>query len=139
MKAWVEWHFADFSALKKQGREFNCESCPVSIQKTRKCADDVWDHESPKSVFPIKIIDGTDGFGFCPAKLFRDDPEFVHEQRSNWLGWKMGQMPEGGTPDTMTEVKATNLATLIRHWEMLTRVDDFKMLGRMLGGDSKET
>ena len=90
------------------------------------------------SVFPIKLMEGRDGFGFCPAKLFRDDPVFVSVIRHLWLCWKMGQVPSDATLDTIDEEDADLLTFLIQAWERYSEDEKFKRLAMMFGGDKND-
>jgi hypothetical protein len=136
MKAWVEWHFADLGSLSKKGLKFDCTKCPQNIQTLRRCHEPIWDHE-PGKIFPIQITPYTQGVGFCPSKLFRDDPEFCEDARLMLLAWKLGQVPNGGPLDGMTEEQADAMMALIQTWERITRAEDFITLGRMLGGSGE--
>lgn len=131
--AWVEWHFAEWSALDSQGRGFTCKGCRPEVQKARKCHEDNWD-QPPGGVFPIRLMPNGADFGFCPAKLFRDDPAFVSEMRTLFLAWRTGQMPAGANVDTISEDEAANLITMIMTWESHQRSRDYRFLGKLLGG-----
>ena len=65
----IDLAFADESMIGK-GRHFNCESCPTSIQKKRRCKEDKWDFK-PKDdiIFPIEVYKGGPRYGFCPGKV----------------------------------------------------------------------
>ena len=79
--------YADHSDLNQSGRPFNCEKClkdpqtkghRESIAKLRRCYEDRWDFtEKDGAVFPIQIVNGGPSFGFCPAKVMRDEPKTV--------------------------------------------------------------
>lgn len=135
MKAWVEWHFADFARLSAKGRSFDCSTCREDVKKLRRCHEDKWDHPaSGNTVFPIRLIEGTPGHSFCPAKLFRDDPGTAEYAQMLFLSWELGQVPDGGTVGTMDREEAILMGTLIVHWKEMSRFQDFTRLGRMFSG-----
>ena len=70
--------------------------------------------------------------------MFRDDSEFVLELRDLFLCWKMGQVPDGTSIDSMPEEQAAQLTVLIRTWEQYARTQDYKMLSRIIGGGGKD-
>lgn len=127
----MEWHFADGSELEK----FRCAKCPEFTQKARRCHTESWSNP-PDRVFPLKLTEWTGiGHDFCPAKLWRDDPATATYAQELFLSWRLGQMPEGVAPDTMTEDHASDLINLIVYWERLTQAAQFKRLARLLGAD----
>lgn len=130
MKAWVEWNFAE----KLTG--FDCSKCPTETQARRRCHDDRWDHD-PGGPFPIRLRENGSDHQFCPAKLFRDDPEFVARLKRLWLAWKMGQVPDGGSLDSMDDSDSDVLFMIVRGWEVMTRHEDFRRLASMFCGESK--
>ena len=79
--------FADHGELEKSGRPFRCSVCQKnpqngklrdSISKLRRCKEDKWDFdEKDGAAFPIYLFPGGPSFGFCPAKIERDDTETV--------------------------------------------------------------
>jgi hypothetical protein len=81
----IALHFANHADLEKQGRPFRCHICQNnsqtgkprdSIAKSRRCYEDRWDFdEKDGSSFPIQMTKGGPTFGFCPAKVSRDDSE----------------------------------------------------------------
>lgn len=66
----MELAFADRAKLKKRGISFNCEKCPASIQKLRRCHEDRenFEEKDNSSIWPMYITDGGTPFGFCPGK-----------------------------------------------------------------------
>lgn len=71
--ALLELSFADTAALKKEGRNFDCSTCPKAVQKIRRCWEPREDFTSGDgAVFPIYIHKGGTLYGFCPAKVSRD-------------------------------------------------------------------
>jgi len=76
--------YADHSELSRRGRPFSCDKCLKdpntkkyndSIAKLRRCRENRYDFtEADGSVFPIQMEVGGPSFGFCPAKVTRDDP-----------------------------------------------------------------
>ena len=69
---------ADVTALKEEGRNFNCLECPERIQKLRRCREereDFTEVDNP-SVFPMYVNRGGELYGFCPAKATWD-PELA--------------------------------------------------------------
>lgn len=106
------------------------------MQKQRRCHEDRWDFDSRDgSLFPIKILTETQGHGFCPAKIWRDDPATVLYCERLFCAWKTGQSPDGGDMGTMDVELLLDLNFMIRHWESLTRHQGFKFLATLLGGE----
>lgn len=69
----MELHFTDHAQLKKMGRTFTCNGCPIPTQKLRRCREDRWDFTAADSnIFPIRISEGSGLYGFCPAKVTWD-------------------------------------------------------------------
>jgi len=72
--ALIDLQFANHSELKKQGRNFDCSSCPLRIQKLRRCHEDRWDFtEDDAAFFPMSVEKGGAMYGFCPAKVNWDN------------------------------------------------------------------
>lgn len=72
---------ANHRELEKQGRPYRCHICTkknLKIAKLRRCFEDRWDlDEKDGALFPLQVQRGGPTFGFCPAKVERDDPETV--------------------------------------------------------------
>jgi len=131
--------------LKKKGRRFECttidkdtgkeiELCKPEVQKRRRCHEDRWNFgPEDGATFPIYLGQGSSGFGFCPAKLFRDDVPFVMLLKDLIVKWKCG----GLNVDDMQLEEYEILYDLIIMWEQEQRAQDFKVLGSMLGGKSE--
>lgn len=137
MRAWVEWHFADFGRLKSKGRSFICSKCKEEIQNTRKCNEDSWDVRGLSSQIPIELLEFSAGHNFCPAKLFRDDYEFVLYLEGLFVAWETGQTPEGMPFSLVDEETIQDLYNMITLWKRTERENDFMKLGHMLCGDKK--
>lgn len=72
----LELSFADTAKLAKEGRNFDCSTCPKAIQELRRCHEPRWDFtDADGSVWPMYLHKGGTLYGFCPAKAARDDPE----------------------------------------------------------------
>lgn len=135
----------DLPELKRGGLQFNCSTCRPAVQELRRCHEDRWDHgydpktglPAPTAVYPIKITPYSHGASFCPAKLQRDDPAFCDELRMMVLAKKLGQVPSGGSIDTMDADQADVFSTLVSEWDRLERAEDFRRLATMLGGTPK--
>jgi hypothetical protein len=64
----------DHAELSKKGRNFNCQKCPAKVMKLRRCEEDRWDFtDKDASLFPIKLSDHGNAYGFCPAKVTWDN------------------------------------------------------------------
>lgn len=87
---------ADHTKLKSEGRNFSCASCPLAIQKIRRCREDRIDFsEKDGSIWPIYVQKGGQGFGFCPAKATWDsDAMGIYRLLS--LAAETGTMYESG-------------------------------------------
>lgn len=72
-----------------------------------------------------------DGFGFCPAKLFRDDHAFILYVKRLFVTWKTGS---GFDTNGVSAAELDDLYFLLRHWEKRNRQDDFNRLAFMFGG-----
>lgn len=71
--ALAELSFADHAKLSRDGRSFNCTSCPERIQKLRRCREDRDDFtEADAPFFPLQIEKGGQTYGFCPGKATWD-------------------------------------------------------------------
>jgi hypothetical protein len=69
----MELATADHSRLKREGRSFNCETCPQKIKTLRRCGEDRDDFtEDDGAIWPMVIEKGGTPFGFCPAKAAWD-------------------------------------------------------------------
>lgn len=104
----------------------------------RRCKESRWDF-GPKdgAVFPIILFPGEiTGHGFCPAKLFRDDPGFILWIEKLFVAWKGGAV--GSLEDACVE-DVDALYCLIRTWETRTRARDFETLSHMFGGSKDGT
>lgn len=70
---------ANHRELERQGRPYRCHICTkrnTKIAQLRRCLEDRWDFdEKDGAQFPIQMTRGGPLFGFCPAKVERDDPE----------------------------------------------------------------
>jgi hypothetical protein len=70
LTALLELSFADHGKLKEEGRNFDCSTCEVRIQKLRRCHEDREDFtfEADKGPWPMYVNKGGELYGFCPAK-----------------------------------------------------------------------
>ena len=69
----MELATADHARLKREGRSFNCETCPQKIKTLRRCGEDRDDFtEDDGALWPMVIEKGGTPFGFCPAKAAWD-------------------------------------------------------------------
>ncbi len=89
-------------------------------------------------VFPIRLMEGSEGHMFCPQKLFRDDYGFTSHLKTLFLSWKLGQVPNAPSVDKMDSDEADTFLLLIRLWEAHERQRDFERLGRLLVGSGDE-
>lgn len=99
---------ADVTALKEEGRNFNCLECPERIQKLRRCREereDFTEVDNP-SVFPMYVNRGGELYGFCPAKATWD-PELASTFRLLMIVAETGVMLKPGglydQPDWLIE------------------------------------
>lgn len=66
-------NFADQKALKKAGRGFDCSTCPEKVQKIRRCGEDRSDFDhTDGAIWPMRLLDGGQAYGFCPGKATWD-------------------------------------------------------------------
>lgn len=131
----MEWHFADFAGLKAQGRRFDCDTCPKTVRKVRKCRLPRWDLTSEDGPdFPLVFMKSSTGLSFCPAKLFRDDPGFVSYCKKLFVMWKTGMASDEESVDAISEELADDLYYLIMSYESAQKSKDYDMLGKMIGG-----
>lgn len=135
MRAWIEWHFVDWGRLKKKGRSFFCDKCKETVQNARKCHEDSWDVRGLSAHVPIDFLEFSSGFNFCPAKLFRDDPEFAYYMQYLMVCWKVGQIPDGDTFSLIDEEFVNDLYDMIVIWERAERMANYWTLGFIIGGD----
>lgn len=120
--------------MKKKGRSFDCKACPPGIQTIRRCKEPRWDFENKDGPhFPIKLTSES-GLGFCPAKLFRDDPLSVYTFDKLYLTWKAGSIEI----DELTEEEMELYVMLIKLWESYDKQDSFTRLGHMFCGDKDD-
>lgn len=61
--------------------------------------EDRWDFTDKDNevVFPIKLQDSGGSYGFCPAKVLRDDIETTELFKTFVLSTETGQLPYGGS------------------------------------------
>lgn len=95
--------FADQGRLSKEGRSFNCETCPAATKAARRCAEDRWDFTSKDGPsFPVYIHKGGELYGFCPAKASWDQSN-VQILRLLMIAAETGAMlKSGGLEDQPT-------------------------------------
>lgn len=124
---------------RRTSRKFDCATCKENTQKERRCHEDRWDlgPEDGKA-FPIAFNEGTRGLSFCPVKLYRDDPAFLIYCEQLFVAWKTGNLPCDGSTDTMDREFIGDLAFMIRYWESIESNNNFRKLGRMIGGDGSK-
>ena len=121
------------------GRNFDCSKCKPDIQKARGCKIDSY-NLSPRQArqVPIKILKNGALHNFCPSKLFRDNPETVLYFEMLYNHIKTGTPLESYgwiiTVDTLTDVNV-----MIRLLEAHTRMEQYEVLGTMLGGTEKDS
>ena len=51
-----------------------------------------------------------------------------------YLSWQLGQVPNGGSIDSMFEDESSALSLLIMAWQYHDKADKFRILSMMLGG-----
>jgi hypothetical protein len=92
----MELATADHARLKREGRSFNCETCPEKVKQVRRCYEDREDFtEADGSIWPMTIEPGGHQFGFCPAKAAWD-AEAMGTFRLLGLAAETGTMYEAG-------------------------------------------
>lgn len=95
MSALLDLSFADPARLKKEGRSFDCSTCPAAVQKIRKCMESREDFTHKDSnQFPMPVFKGGRGYGFCPAKATWDQ-HIVGFYRILVLCAELQQFPDG--------------------------------------------
>lgn len=63
----------DSAALQKEGRSFNCQTCPESVKALRRCREDREDFAAADgAIWPMYIHKGGQLYDFCPAKATWD-------------------------------------------------------------------
>lgn len=125
----MELHFAS----KDEYAHITCKGCPKDLQIRRACHTDKWDHPIG-GAFPIRLIEGTEGHGFCPGKIIRDENEFHENMQKLWLSWKMGIFPGADSIDEIDDYDFHAMSAMIRIWEEYERRKDYRFLGQLLGG-----
>lgn len=95
--ALLELSFADHAKLVKEGRNFDCSTCKV--QNLRRCNEPRWDFSFEKDGNPWPMyVSSPKGelYGFCPAKVARDDLEAVSVFRLLVVVAETGQLLDDG-------------------------------------------
>lgn len=115
--------------------KFECSTCSKAIQEARRCQNNSFENEG--APFPIRLFEGSRGHQFCPAKLFRDDSGFCSKISVFYLAWELGQMPFGGTIDTMNTEDLECMNYLIMTWKHYEKAESFHKLGTLLLGKKK--
>lgn len=136
--------YADHGELNKHGRPFSCDKCLKdpqtkkyrgTIAKLRRCHEDRWDFtEKDSSCFPIQIEQGGPTFGFCPAKVARDDPYAMMVYKMLIAILETGLWPDkGGLYD-----QDVNWIDLVAEFGPLRKTlefnEKFKTVAQSLGG-----
>lgn len=134
--ALMELTLSHRSKSEVAARPFDCSSCPVKIQKLRRCREDRWDFtaEDNPAVFPISVKNGGASYGFCPAKSTWD---LQTRQTFNILriSAETGQLFKSGglvnQPEWFIELLA----------DFLPLYDKLKFIGKaqMILGDGEKT
>jgi hypothetical protein len=98
--------YADLPDLARKGRPFSCDTCQKdpqtkkhsnAIARLRRCREDRWDFtEQDGAVFPIQMEHGGPSFGFCPAKVLRDDQSSVVIFKTLIAILETGTWPDSG-------------------------------------------
>ena len=69
----------------------------LTIAKARRCFEDRYDFtEKDGAAFPIQLEKGGATFGFCPAKILRDDPQTVDIFQTLTAILETGTWPDEG-------------------------------------------
>jgi hypothetical protein len=134
----VEWHFVDLGRLKKKGRFFICSTCKDHVQNARKCNEESWDVRGLSAQVPIDFLETSTGHNFCPAKLFRDDPEFCLYMQYLYVAWEFKQKPSHCDFDTMDEMLINDLYDMITIWKTTERENNLYRIGSIFCGDSDD-
>lgn len=131
VKCWVEWQFYEED---RSQNGLDCERCLPETMARRRCKEDRWDFGCHDGPFPIKLVNSGHGFGFCPAKLIRDDPGTTIVCQSIFVRWKSGAVDYA----TMTFEEVSKFYVFIRLWENYEKTRDYRFLARLIGGDGKK-
>jgi hypothetical protein len=95
--ALAELSFADHAKLSREGRSFDCKTCPERIQKLRRCREEREDFTSDDAgFFPMQVDKGGQTYGFCPGKATWD-MEAVHMYRLLIVAAETGTMLDNGS------------------------------------------
>jgi hypothetical protein len=69
----MELSMVNTAALAKEGRSFDCKTCPTNIKKIRRCEEDREDFDGKDGpIWPMTINKGGQEYGFCPGKATWD-------------------------------------------------------------------
>ena len=120
---------------EKRARPFDCATCPVKVQKIRRCHEDRWDFdEEDASHFPMQVEKGGMTYGFCPAKSTWD-----HETKNVFnllmLTAETGVMYRSGGLTDQPEWYLDLLEFFIPLYDKIK----FTSKARMILGDPKST
>jgi len=134
LTALLELSFASPSQLKKEGRAFDCASCPASVQKLRRCKEDREFTEQDGAIWPMYINKGGTLYNHCPGKATWDRiaVEFFHKLI---LICEMKVMPNGGGLDEQDSELIETLSWFLPKYDLMKFVQRVDMV---LGGDSSD-
>jgi len=128
----LELSFANPARLKKDGRSFNCPTCPDRTKKLRRCRESREDFIADDGpLWPMQISKGGEYYGFCPAKATWDK-DCVDYFNLLIICAETGALPfEGGIMDQEYDF-IENFSWFLLRWDMLK----FMQKADMILGDS---
>ena len=121
--------------MQKGGRSFNCDTCPQSIQKLRRCKEDRWDFTSEDGPLWPMYVSSADGelYGFCPAKSTWDS-KLVDSYHELCLISELKVLPKAGGLDEQDGDLIEQLSWFLQKYDMVKYMRKVEMV---MGSDDK--
>lgn len=139
----------DHSELNAVGRPFTCEKClkdpsskkpRESIARIRRCYEDRWDFDiGDGSAFPIQMTTGGPQFGFCPAKVTRDDPESMMIFQTLTAILETNTWPRAGGLEDQEDFWVELVSLFGPFRRQMEFNEKFNLIAQSLGGGSKSS
>jgi len=131
--ALLELSFSDPKKLKKEGRAFDCATCPIRVQEIRRCKEDKEFTHEDGPLWPMFIYKEGEPYGFCPGKATWDSRavEYFHHLV---LIAHLKILPQAGGLNAQDSELIHDLAWFLRQYDMM----DFMRKAEAIfgGGDS---
>lgn len=96
IEALLELQFAE----PDRAKQFQCQTCPNSIKKIRRCEESREDFTMEDgNIWPMRVQEGGSLFGFCPAKASRNPMALLNFKAlmvcfQTGLHWQIGGISE---------------------------------------------